>query len=259
MFVIRAKLERRKYWEDFWLEVEEDVDTISSEDVYPLYPATRHLARGMRVLECGCGMGRVVKHLRACGHEVVGMDYEARCIERLHAQRPALRLYVGDASGLPHPAASFDAALCFGTLSNIPDPAPALRELRRVLRPGGVLVASVTNDSLPRRLLTWAGYLRGGRRCFSMVAYAPAEWARIVAAHGFEIAEVSPIVTRLPLYACLPFLRSRETRMLDWRRARDGDRGLRLNAAGEWLYRQAFRHAPFLVSHGVVAVARALP
>jgi ubiquinone/menaquinone biosynthesis C-methylase UbiE len=211
----------------------------------------------MRVLECGCGMGRVVKHLGALGYPVVGMDYEPRCIERLHRQRPALQLYVGDANALPHPTASFDAALCFGTLSNLEDAAPALRELRRVLRPGGILVASATNDSLPRRLLTWAGYARGGARRFSMVAYTPSEWSRTVAGHGFEIAEITPVVTRLPLYAYLPFLRARGTGVLDWRLARDGDRGLRLNAAGEWLFRQGFRRAPFWISHGVVAVARA--
>lgn len=257
MFVIHSRTDRKQYWEDFWAEVGEDVDLISSDEVYPLYPTTRHLEGIRSILEVGCGMGRVVKHLAAAGRDVTGMDYEPRAILRLHAQRPQLKLYVGDVNCLPHPDSSFDAALCYGTLSNLPDTTRALAELRRVLKPGGLLVASVTNDSVARRVLSRLSMLGAKQRAFAMVAYTRREWAARVESAGFSIVETTPIVTRLPIYTFLPFLRSRKTARLDWRVARDGDTGLKLNAAGEWVFRAAFRHVPFSVSHGVVAVARA--
>lgn len=249
-------MDRKEYWRRFWLEVGADVDIISNVDVYPLHPAVRYLTPGMRILECGCGVGRVVKHLAAGGYMIVGMDYEQEAIQRLHAQRPRLQLYVGDASSMPHAREIFDAVLAFGTFSNLRDPGQALCELHRVLRPGGWLVASVTNDSLLRRLVTYAGYLRGGRPHFAMVAYKAQEWRQLLSDHGFDVIELAPVLTRLPVYTFLPFLRASENRVLDWAAARDGDRGLRLNRFGEWLFRAAFKHAPFVVSHGVVAVSR---
>lgn len=256
MFVIRDRVERLDYWRDFWAEVDTDVDDISSTEVYPLFPTDRYIDDQLRMLECGCGMGRVVKHYAARGHDVVGMDYEQACIERLHRQRGTLKLYTGDVHRLPHPDASFDAVLAFGTLSNLPDASGPLREIHRTLRPGGLLVASVTNDSLLRRLLTYAGYLRPGARHFSMVAYRRREWHAVLEQHGFEVVETAPIVTRLPIYTFLPFLRSSKRPVLEWTEARDGDRGLALNPVGEWVFRAAFKYVPFFVSHGVVGVGR---
>jgi ubiquinone/menaquinone biosynthesis C-methylase UbiE len=256
MFVVHDVLDRKEYWERFWADVGVDVDTISRDDVYPLYPAVRHVAPGARILECGCGMGRVVKHYVAAGHEVVGMDYEAACVARLRRQRPDLQLYAGDVHALPHPPASFDVVLAFGTLSNMADASGPLHELHRVLRAGGLLVASVTNDSLARRILTRARALRAAARHFSMVAYRPQEWRGLLEAHGFSVLEIAPVVTRLPIFTYFPWLRAAANPALRWTAARDGDSGLRLNRAGEWLFRTLFRSVPFVVSHGVVGVAR---
>jgi len=259
VFVIRDAVDRKAYWRAFWAEVNVDVDTISREDVYPLFPTGKYVEPGMKLFECGCGMGRVVKHYRARGHVVVGMDYEPECIRRLHRQRPDLTLYVGDVHHLPHSDGAFDAVLAFGTLSNLPDATRPLRELHRVLRPEGIIVASATSDTVLRRFLTFARSLRGDRREFSMMAYTVGEWRQRLEAAGFDVIELDPVVTRLPIYTFFPVLRAWPFGRFRWTTARDGDQGLQLNRLGEALFRAAFRYVPFVVSHAIVAVGRKRP
>ncbi|MHC5077234.1 MAG: class I SAM-dependent methyltransferase [Planctomycetota bacterium] len=254
MFKIYDRQSRISYWENFWNHVGRDVDDISSTEVYPLYPTDKYIQLGMKILEAGCGMGRVVKHYGRQGHRIVGFDYAAECIMRLHDQNPDLELYIGDVNKLPHPDCYYDAVLAFGTLSNLEDPLPGLKEFWRVLRPSGLLVASVTNDSLMRRFLVSLDSLKSGQRYFSMIAYKKREWVDILTRSGFEITEIAPVVTRLPMYHYFPWFRSGQSKDLNWMNARDGDRGLVLNPLGEWIFRNAFKLIPFTISHGIVGV-----
>ncbi len=256
MLTIYGTADRLTYWRDYWKQVGREVDEISSTEVYPLYPTDGYVRPGMRILEAGVGMGRVMKHYAARGLEIRGMDYEPECIARLNAEDPSLSLYVGDVNYLPEPAGSYDMIMAFGTLSNMPECKQALAEFARVLRPGGVVVASVTNDNLMRRLLTAPLRFSREEKHFSMVAYTPSEWRELLTNAGLEVIEIAPIRTRLPLFTYFPFLRRDPAKPVDLTSARDGDRGLALNPLGEFVYRNAFRFAPFMISHGVVGVAR---
>lgn len=108
------------------------------------------LAPGERVLEVGCGTGVFLPLLaRAVGPagRVVGLDHAPTFVAEARAQIAAQGLggYVvveeGDASRLPFPDASFDAAHCERVLMHLDDPTIVLREMRRVVRPGGRVVA----------------------------------------------------------------------------------------------------------------------
>lgn len=84
-----------------------------------------------RVIDVGCGVQPYRRFLGPGVTEHVGVD-------RLGAfAQPDL---VGDALNLPVPDGSFDAALSTQVLEHVPDPASALKELARVLRPGGTLI-----------------------------------------------------------------------------------------------------------------------
>src|SRR5690242_7938183 len=104
---------------------------------------------GKRLLDLGSGMGGGLVALRRAGLDVVGLDYNpAYCrIAQLRGQRYDLRLplVVGVGERLPFPANSFDGILCLDVLEHVQSPAAVLAEMRRVLRPGGVVLTTVPN------------------------------------------------------------------------------------------------------------------
>jgi SAM-dependent methyltransferase len=93
-----------------------------------------------RVLDVGCGEGRVGRELRRAGYSVEGVDVDAAMVE---LARPHHQALVADSAALPFPAAVFDAVVSVHTLMEIEDLDAAVREAARVLVSGGVFVAVV--------------------------------------------------------------------------------------------------------------------
>jgi ubiquinone/menaquinone biosynthesis C-methylase UbiE len=102
---------------------------------------------GMRVLDLACGPGTLSRPLAQKvrpGGEVVGVDLAPGMIELARAaETPNARFEVMDIEQLSFADASFDAAACGHGIQFVPELAVALREARRVLRPGGRFAASV--------------------------------------------------------------------------------------------------------------------
>jgi SAM-dependent methyltransferase len=105
---------------------------------------------GRRVLEVGCGGGSCARWLATQGAEVIGVDVSAGMLR--HAQAAADRsgvqvpLAQADACALPFAPESFDAACsAFGAVPFVADSARLMREVYRVLRPGGRWAFSVTH------------------------------------------------------------------------------------------------------------------
>jgi ubiquinone/menaquinone biosynthesis C-methylase UbiE len=109
---------------------------------------TLALKPGARVLEIGCGTCRDTLHLLKRGVTVYAGDlsYEMllagrQRLETASAPHGNVRLFRGNAMALPFPDSFFDAAFHFGGLNLFPDIAGALKEISRVVRPGGRVAA----------------------------------------------------------------------------------------------------------------------
>ncbi|WP_449065777.1 class I SAM-dependent methyltransferase [Planomonospora algeriensis] len=126
---------------------------ISPYNAYTDRPAMLELAgdvAGARVLDVGCGAGHYATELLARGAEVVGVDGSATLLDHARAR-------VGDRAefllhDLEEPLdfaddASFDGAVCALVLHHLTRRVQLLRELRRVLRPGGWLLVSTTHPA----------------------------------------------------------------------------------------------------------------
>jgi 2-polyprenyl-3-methyl-5-hydroxy-6-metoxy-1,4-benzoquinol methylase len=87
--------------------------------------------RGLRVLDVGCG-DRPYEQLLQGAAEIVGFDVPGNPHADLH----------GSIDAIPVEDASFDVVLCLQVLEHVPDPAAAVRELRRVVKPGGRVLLS---------------------------------------------------------------------------------------------------------------------
>jgi len=109
--------------------------------------ATVH--EGDHVLDACCGTGDLaVAAWKAGAGHVVGLDFSERMLERARHKAPELEWVQGDVLALPFEDASFDAAVVGFGVRNVEDLEAALRELRRVLRPGGRL--GILEITMPR-------------------------------------------------------------------------------------------------------------
>jgi demethylmenaquinone methyltransferase / 2-methoxy-6-polyprenyl-1,4-benzoquinol methylase len=94
---------------------------------------------GDRVLDACCGTGDLALAARACGADVVGLDFSERMLDRARAKSRDIEWVQGDMLALPFEAASFDAVTVGFGVRNVDDLDAGLRELRRVVRDGGRL------------------------------------------------------------------------------------------------------------------------
>jgi demethylmenaquinone methyltransferase/2-methoxy-6-polyprenyl-1,4-benzoquinol methylase len=117
------------------------------------------LAAGGSALDVACGSGRLTAELAkraGQGGRVVGLDFSAQMLEVARRRYPKLEFIEGDALELPFDSASFDAATISFGLRNLADPVRGLREMARVVRPGGRAV--VLEFVRPPRNLIGVGY-----------------------------------------------------------------------------------------------------
>ena len=172
-------------------------------------------ATGAVVLDIGCGPGEMAADLAKRGWRVHGIDISSSMIDIARKNvRSALGDYsdvtlgVGDIENLPFPDAFFDAVVCAGVIEYLDGDEAWARELRRVLKPGGILVINVTNrwavrrwslpvmerfkslpiiasaaDFIKRRML---GRGEVNRFPFRPRTHDPRAFDRFLGAHGFE-------------------------------------------------------------------------
>jgi ubiquinone/menaquinone biosynthesis C-methylase UbiE len=117
--------------------------------------------RGRRVLDCGCGAGDYVLALRRRGADAWGIEFSRDKLATAPAH-VAGRLSVGDLHDIALRDATIDVALMNEVLEHVPDDGRALREVHRVLKPGGTLLIFSPNRRYPFE--THGAFLKGSRR-----------------------------------------------------------------------------------------------
>jgi ubiquinone/menaquinone biosynthesis methyltransferase len=98
-------------------------------------------AAGTRVLDLACGTGDIAHLLAARGARVTGLDVTHEMLRRARTKGPGVAFVSGDMMALPFPNAHFDVVTAGYGIRNVPELVPALAEIRRVLRPGGVFLS----------------------------------------------------------------------------------------------------------------------
>ena len=107
--------------------------------------ATWALQPRRTILEIGCGKGRLIKHLLDAGHDVRGCEVNQRMLDEGRRLYGPLPIDPVEGTALPYPAATFDILISFDVFEHIPDSDAHLREVRRVLRPGGRYLLQTPN------------------------------------------------------------------------------------------------------------------
>jgi SAM-dependent methyltransferase len=105
-----------------------------------------------RLLEVGFGAATTLEAARKANWETSGIEVSSRAIE--HARQLGFDVFEGELQKAKYPAAHFDVVVASEILEHVPDPSLLAEEIRRVLRPGGMLWATTPNvHSLLGRLL----------------------------------------------------------------------------------------------------------
>jgi ubiquinone/menaquinone biosynthesis C-methylase UbiE/uncharacterized protein YbaR (Trm112 family) len=157
---------------------------------------------GGPILDVGCGVGHLGKALTNMGRndfELIGIDFQRELLEE--AQAGYAGLIEGDVHHLPIKSNAFAGAIASNSLHHFPDPARAMVEIARVLRPGGVLVTYDPRFVTPLEKLKKV--LRRNDQAFTdeHKAFRVEEYRELLASSGLTVTEVSTVDPVGPLVA----------------------------------------------------------
>jgi ubiquinone/menaquinone biosynthesis C-methylase UbiE len=146
-----TKEELGQYWNDLYKDVANcrDYHFVQRLEIASRL-ITERFPRDIRVLDLGCGAGVLSERLVGAGYSVDAVDMSADMLaftkQRLSKyDSDKYRLARADISALPFPDQAFDVIACIGVFGYMDDVDAAIREIKRVLRPGGTLVLSIRN------------------------------------------------------------------------------------------------------------------
>ncbi|MBI4517289.1 MAG: class I SAM-dependent methyltransferase [Deltaproteobacteria bacterium] len=255
--------------QEFWIHnadsVEDEVALCAYETTLEVVQAA--LPRQGAIVDAGCGLARWVIYLRRAGFPVIGLDLSPQPLACARRAVGALPLLASNTVHLPFRDGALAAVLSFGVIEHFEaGPQVALRELWRVLRPGGVAIVAVPYNNYFRRLLI--NHLRRlrdwqKRRArlplqFAEYRFSAGELRRFLQETGFEVAAMHPDDFRLPLgkglFADSGVFFGYRTGLYD---VKPGHRHWQMNGRGRLVKTVLDRLSPWWTAGGVLAVAYA--
>jgi 2-polyprenyl-3-methyl-5-hydroxy-6-metoxy-1,4-benzoquinol methylase len=159
----------------------EETGTLIDSEHRGRYHWASQMVAGKEVLDAGCGVGYGIEILAAAGAAAVSgadLDPGAVATSRERVGERAAAIVEADLRELPFEDESFDSVVCFETIEHIEGAERALAEMRRVLRPDGVVVVSSPNPDV---------YIEGNEH--HVHEFRPEELAATVGAHFSQVAE----------------------------------------------------------------------
>jgi len=233
---VYRSLNNDDYWNKRWKDAKEDKDYFENLNIYPIKYSKKTIGDNKKslILEAGCGLGRILKHHYNEGYNIVGMEYNAYCLEQIRKKYPKIRVIQADIRNLPFKDEEFDIILAFGLYHNLEekDIDKALKETRRCLKKGGKLCASVRADNLETRLIDFITYLRTRdkkQNKFHKICFKPKEFSNILKKHGFLIKFVE-VTENVPFLFKFKIFRSKKLSKFDESIARS--EGFKMNILG---------------------------
>ena len=234
------------YWKSRWESVEADAPMQNTKK-YPLICALKILegcqVEKTRILEAGCGTGRLLRHFHQKGFNIIGIDFIPNAIEKILSLNGNLQAEVGDITNLKFDDNTFTHILAFGLYHNfeIDIMKSALVETSRVLQEGGTLCASFRADNLENSLNDrFFSSGLGSRfksnvqnnRIFHKINLTYEEVAKVVENAGFEVTRIYEI-ENMPLLYKIKLFRHQSHKIFDENLARTD--GYVLNSLGQYI------------------------
>ncbi len=173
-----------------------------------LREALGRVDRSARIIEIGCGTGRLLLEARRAGYQVGGLDASPHMLEQLREKIGGdgeFEMIVGEAASVPIPDGSFDFVYAVRLLNQTESPQYALRvitEMHRLAKPGGYVLAEFVNAHRPR----WGNNRRETTRLepAQVMECGRAAGGEVIACRGAFLLSMQAYY-RAPVF-CLPFV-----------------------------------------------------
>ena len=250
----------KEYWKSRWSEIDSDLP-MTNIDAYPLKYAieTTKNCKG-KILEAGCGAGRILRYFHDINREIVGIDYIDVAIQKLKDTDPKLNVEVGEISKLRFNDQSFQYILAFGLYHNLEkDLDAAIAETYRVMKNGGKLCASFRADNIQTRLTDWLAI----RKNFKLYGSQPTEFHKLNLTRkefkrrfeeaGFVTESITP-VENMPILYKFSLFRAKKHKKFDENMARV--EGYKLSMFGQLLQYMLMKSFPNQFCNIYVLIAK---
>ncbi len=197
----RQALERLYAYEsqanDAWVDVllSDAEETFQRQDFGELLDAVAtHRPPGGRLLDIGCSIGRLLDEARGRGYDVLGLELGERAAA-IARQRYQLEVLSQTLEKAALPPASFDVITLIETLEHLPQPRDLVRQIHRLLKPGGVFLVGVPNGKSLGVMV-----LRQLARTFNrnhLIFFDEDTLSRFLGQEGFEVLQTMTTVSVL--------------------------------------------------------------
>ena len=207
-------MNNKDYWEKRWDDIPAD-QPMENNQAYPLKYAEQMVNnRNGKILEAGCGAGRILRYYHNQGLNIIGIDFIEVAIKKLKEIDSTLQVEVGDITDLKFDDKSFKYILAFGLYHNLESGLnQAIQETYRILENGGSVCASFRADNIQTKLTDWLTERRSksdnskSKKAFHKMNLTRSEFMQAFKKAGFTIDTISP-VENMPILYKFSFFRS---------------------------------------------------
>ena len=197
----------KEYWKERWDKIPSD-QAMDNINVYPLkYSRLIIKDKDSKILEAGCGAGRILRYYHDRNYNIYGIDYIESAIIKLKEQDSTLKISVGDITKLKFPSNYFKYVLAFGLYHNLNNNLDeAILETYRVLEKNGYICASFRADNIQTRIVDFLTYKKEKKLSnkspqeFHKLNLNKKEFSELFSSKGFEVLSIEPVVNMPLLY-----------------------------------------------------------
>ena len=247
MRITYRKTDNKNYWSKRWADIPAD-KPMENSNVYPLKYSEMIVKNDGRILEAGCGNGRILRYYHNKEYEIMGFDFIKVAIKKLKEIDSTLNVDVGDITKLKYKDESFKYILAFGLYHNLEDGLEdAVSETYRILSSKGLVCASFRADNIQTFLTDWLTNRRIKTQddnevdVFHKMNLTKNEFSSLFTNNGFIIENIYP-VENMPILYKFPLFRAKTHKKFNENIARS--EGYRLSRFGQKLQNILMKYFP---------------